>query len=455
MARPKKCRICGYRFKGNEDICPECFTAREDDIGCDQFSNEEHTHSQGYPASSDNDIYEEFSERSFVDQQRRDETQDPIPSATYDQRQAPPPANSYTPPNYSRPGQQQGAGFRGNRSPDEILRQIRQGVKQGRYGPQSNFTQPRSAYVPPQNNYGQGNTPFNPNRGPVPQVKKTSVGAVIAVFLLLTFLLPFIIYIAAMNSANSNKNKSKTTSRSPLKDVSIVVTMPEISIPDYSDFDVRHEQVTITGKYSVDMKFIKRYLPFSRSDAKELFTKEEWATVKGGEADDFRVMTFSLVPEDLTEDAYSIVPAETYLLCMDRMGEEICRSYMLSYDEKEGSLVNCTCLVPTDADKIRAYVAMKGPDGKTEECEIILRYYNYENIDDSFGLLELDDVLEIKDSDDMSSTSDSYDPFTDDSYETIPDLESFDFDSYYPGDYSNDYYDTDSYWNDLLSQYGL
>ena len=40
-----KCKICGYRFKSkDEEICPECFTAREDDISCARYSGKAHTH---------------------------------------------------------------------------------------------------------------------------------------------------------------------------------------------------------------------------------------------------------------------------------------------------------------------------------------------------------------------------------------------------------------------------
>ena len=44
-----KCKICGYRFKSrDEEICPECFTAREDDITCARYSGSEHSHHSSY-----------------------------------------------------------------------------------------------------------------------------------------------------------------------------------------------------------------------------------------------------------------------------------------------------------------------------------------------------------------------------------------------------------------------
>ena len=40
-----KCRICGYRFKSDDEIiCPECFTARDEDISCNSLSDDLHSH---------------------------------------------------------------------------------------------------------------------------------------------------------------------------------------------------------------------------------------------------------------------------------------------------------------------------------------------------------------------------------------------------------------------------
>ena len=63
-----KCKICGYRFKSRDEaICPECFTAREDDISCERYSASEHSHGRSYSAG----LVE--TGESFVQQELREE----------------------------------------------------------------------------------------------------------------------------------------------------------------------------------------------------------------------------------------------------------------------------------------------------------------------------------------------------------------------------------------------
>ena len=59
----KKCAICGYKFKDKDEvICPECFTARDDNISCNRYTDDLHSHRYGYDEkkseinNSDNDI---------------------------------------------------------------------------------------------------------------------------------------------------------------------------------------------------------------------------------------------------------------------------------------------------------------------------------------------------------------------------------------------------------------
>lgn len=63
-----KCKICGYRFRSKDEaICPECFTARDDDISCERYSASEHSHGRSYGGG----LHE--TGESFVQKEMREE----------------------------------------------------------------------------------------------------------------------------------------------------------------------------------------------------------------------------------------------------------------------------------------------------------------------------------------------------------------------------------------------
>ena len=73
-----KCRICGYRFKSDDEIiCPECFTARDEDISCNSLSDDLHSHDlradneqDGWFGQSENDTFKE-EKNDFVSEERK------------------------------------------------------------------------------------------------------------------------------------------------------------------------------------------------------------------------------------------------------------------------------------------------------------------------------------------------------------------------------------------------
>lgn len=80
-----RCKFCGYHFKNNdEQICPECLTAREEDISCGQYTDDLHSHEEfdsryrrDDSIFSRNDTFKESSE-SFIDEERREENKSRI-----------------------------------------------------------------------------------------------------------------------------------------------------------------------------------------------------------------------------------------------------------------------------------------------------------------------------------------------------------------------------------------
>ena len=86
-----KCRICGYRFKSDDEIiCPECFTGdlHSHDLRAD---NEQ----DGWFGQSENDTFKE-EKNDFVAEERKEEARDDNFQSTYI-----PPKNPTPPPSYS------------------------------------------------------------------------------------------------------------------------------------------------------------------------------------------------------------------------------------------------------------------------------------------------------------------------------------------------------------------
>ena len=76
-----KCKICGYRFKSRDEaICPECFTARQDDISCERYSNSEHSHRNSYSSGLRD------TEESFVQKELREERRNSFARENFGER---------------------------------------------------------------------------------------------------------------------------------------------------------------------------------------------------------------------------------------------------------------------------------------------------------------------------------------------------------------------------------
>ncbi|MBO5449015.1 MAG: hypothetical protein J5994_06765 [Ruminococcus sp.] len=100
-----KCKFCGYVFKDrDESICPECLTAREEDISCGQYSDDEHSHgyfddrySRDSSVFSQNDIFKQ-EENSFLQEEIKDERKSKMAKLEAKERAEEKANRQFTPP---------------------------------------------------------------------------------------------------------------------------------------------------------------------------------------------------------------------------------------------------------------------------------------------------------------------------------------------------------------------
>ena len=196
-----KCKICGYRFRSKDEaICPECFTARDDDISCERYSASEHSHGRSYGRG----LHE--TGESFVQKEMREERRNSFARENFGARanagldlsddgsrfdqQSRFVRNDY---NYSSANQYQQA------MPQQSAYQRYIAQQQRKAGTASGYSSQTSGFTPagqilaqrnPMRSSPQAYTPINTQR------KKSSAGAV-------TFLVMFVfIAVAAVTISN-------------------------------------------------------------------------------------------------------------------------------------------------------------------------------------------------------------------------------------------------------------
>ena len=407
MARPKKCRICGYRFHDNEDICPECFTARDDDISCEQFSETDHTHSSGFSTAEDSDIYDEFKERDFIDEQRSDEARDPIPSATYGGKQGTPPP-TYAQQSYMSEGYRntQPSGYSGGQSRQDKLNALRN--NQYNSGTTNGSLK---YYQPPQN----GNNVFYTKKG-ANQKSNKALAVVLLIIFLIIFFIPFIEGISSAIGRSTNKNRNSAD------DITVSIELPEmpelsipdIKIPDVSDIDPRQAVFKGSG-YELRARFIELYKPIKAAEALNYFSEEELSTVKTAKdyvPEGYRVIVMDLRSvsdnaDNNNEAAPEIVPIGCYLDTYDSADHILCSSYMLDeymqiMNDQRTDIESVMFIISTDFNEFKLHVLIKENKDAVDKVIDIRRW----NITEPS-----DDRDEINGSDNDTAASSSKDVF--------------------------------------------
>lgn len=257
----KKCKICGYRFKSaDEAICPECFTARDDDISCEQYSASEHSHrksvSSGFGDSGE----------SFVQSELREERRNQFANENFGERagsrlntQQPyrHDASRFARSDYNSPPPQakQPSAY------EKYIAQVQR--KQGGTGSQSGFTAAgqriaqQSTFSPPPSvaHSSINNTP----RSTLPAKKKqSSIGAVL---FLLIFIMGFASIISVATSNTMNDDWDNTTD---VQETTVVTARLNSSAS--SDKNIYNAQADIVAVEDIDASEIPDYLKNNLQD---------------------------------------------------------------------------------------------------------------------------------------------------------------------------------------------
>ncbi len=243
-----KCKTCGYVFKKSDsDLCPECFTAR-DDIDCFSFG-EQHNHFKDTSDEKDSFIAEQLRQetsatpeelgekfRDMTDSFKRSFSQDTPPN-TYQKASTPPPAQPQ------------------NKVPDL-----------GSYktsNSSANYTQYRTG-----SRYFTSADQMHRSDGSRPAVKLPKLFAVVFV---LMFLMPFLItsIVTISNLKNTVKDKM---------DKSNAAEFGDISLPDMSE----EEEPLLTDENDGTLHFASQdpldeeiYLTISNIECADTFNNPE------------------------------------------------------------------------------------------------------------------------------------------------------------------------------------
>ena len=249
-----KCKVCGYKLQKGEDLCPQCFTARDD--GVSGFS--------GYSK----DISAE--RNSFIEHEK---TRESIP--TYQELSG-----------------------SAHRAADEVKKKF-ESYQNERHkmmgGPASNSTyypknsssfQSRSSY-----NYGYGAN--NAQFGNITQSQKKIVKT-ITIVVVVVFLIPFLVSLITMMAAavygskhkGSGENGVETAASIDLKDLDSIyfpdtdINIPEVFNYDYDNADMTFDSTDKAVGGEEHLKFMDSLVDYEYSGATEDQTEYIDSTLK-------------------------------------------------------------------------------------------------------------------------------------------------------------------------------
>lgn len=354
----KKCKVCGYKFKSSDEIiCPECFTSREDDISCNRYTDDLHTHSCGYNSdnsntdNSGNDIFEEFDnkERSFIDDQRGDEADNPIPSSTY--------SKSLYGLSSDMSSRQQKlealkntGSFSSNSAP-------------GNYSDRSfnsGFNSQQPFGYKPNEAINFQSVKFNS--------KKRNQGCLIS--LICGFLIPLLVIVTAKFKNVNNDKYDYRYDHDFNIDYSFVepdISLPDMSIADFPDLHSANYESS-DGSFTLTLSNAEKFNLISLGENAdnvilhdESYSNKEW-----------RFVEFDLSINNTDK----ILIDNVKITADDIGGNIISEGTIINYNGYDGYYENCQFIVPSDAFTININIPVENESNSVENAE--LEMYNYQ-----------------------------------------------------------------------------
>lgn len=367
----KKCAICGYKFKDKDEvICPECFTARDNDISYNRYTDDLHSHRYGYDEkkseinNSDNDIFEEFEnkEGSFIEEQREDEAENPIPSSTYNK-------SSYS----SSSRQQKLDALKNNYTAQGANNNFRNSYNNGKSTVRWTTTF---------NPYGSSR---NYTRVNFKKNKSSRTGGLISVVFFIFFAV--IIFSAIADTRESNDDAYNYNYDHDY-DFDIDYSMPDFSFPvpdiseqfehSYTDseygFKITADNLTTTGHYEKLSDYdATQYIILSD----DTLADEGWSLVSAD---------IELIP-DFSDVSRYIESA--YISCTSIIGDDLCTSYVIEYNDEGDGYENITFLIPDDTWMCDIVLNTSNDYGEEQEAYIEVEKYYFNTDYSSNENLEL------------------------------------------------------------------
>lgn len=381
----KKCRICGYKFKSKDEIiCPECFTARDEDISCNRYTDDLHTHAYGYdPANSqvdnsDNDIFEEFKKKdeSFIAEQREDEAENPIPSSTYakkEPKQTPPP--------------QSNASFGNGQS--SFTRTVFTTTQKNTYNNDKSTLRWTNGFDPENiKNFDQGY-----QRIDFRKKKSSNKGCLIFLILFIfMFVVPFISGIASLFDDSSKSSTANYDYDYDYHFSAPDISMPDISIPDFENPFTAKFTGTISP-YNITLSRLYKQQAASNLDGlnnkyqTDDFVKLTDESYKGSM---WMLVKFDLkLTPDLSDDSRYADIESVVITSYDSDGNEISTSKLISYThEDENFFSECEFAASSYATLFKVSVNTDNESGEKEAAGIYAESYLFSTVYDEGGSID-------------------------------------------------------------------